>query len=102
MYEKARKTIEALPHTAEGYNRATAILKDRFGKECEIVKCFVKEIMELPHIPTANVKKIHEFHDKLAYCVQSLETLKKLDAVNDTVSMTLEKLPAIRPGRSCP
>ncbi|CAB4014348.1 Proto-oncogene tyrosine- kinase receptor Ret, partial [Paramuricea clavata] len=96
LCEKARKTIEALPHTAEGYNRATAILKDRFGKECEIVKCFVKEIMELPHIPTANVKKIHEFHDKLAYCVQLLETLKKLDAVNGTVSMTLEKLPAIR------
>jgi hypothetical protein len=96
LCEKARKTIEALPHTAEGYNRATAILKDRFGKECEIVKCFVKEIMELPHIPTANVKKIHEFHDKLAYCVQSLETLKKLDALNGTVSMTLEKLPAIR------
>ena len=48
LCEKARKTIEALPHTAEGYNRATAILKDRFGKECEIVKCFVKEIIELP------------------------------------------------------
>jgi hypothetical protein len=67
-HEKARKTIEALSNTAEGYNRATAILKDRFGKECVIVKCFFKEIMELPHTPTANVKKIHEFHDKLAYC----------------------------------
>jgi hypothetical protein len=52
--------------------------------------------MELPHIPTANVKKIHEFHDKLAYCVQSFETLKKLDAANGTVSMTLEKLPTTR------
>ena len=96
LCEKARKTIEALPHTPEGYNRATAVLKDRFGKECEIVKCFVKEIMELPYIPTANVKKVHEFHDNLAYCVQSLETMKQLDAVNGTVSITLEKLPAIR------
>ena len=96
LCEKAKKTIEALPHSSEGYNRATAILKDRFGKDCEIVKCFVKEIMELPHIPTADVKKIHEFYDKLTYCVQSLETMKQLDAVNGTVSMTLEKLPAIR------
>jgi hypothetical protein len=42
------------------------------------------------------VKKIHEFHDKLPYSVQSLETLNQLEAVNGTVSMTLEKLPAIR------
>lgn len=90
MCEKARKTNEALPHTAEGYNRATAILKDQFGKECEIVKCFVKEIMELPYIPTANVNKIHEFHDKSACCVQSLETMEQLDAENGTVSTTLE------------
>ena len=96
LCEKARKTIEELPHTAQGYNRAIAVLKDRFGKDSEIVKCFVKEILELPHIPTANVKKIHEFYDKLTYCVQSLETMKQLDAVNGTVSMTLEKIPAIR------
>ena len=31
-----------------------------------------------------------EFYEKLAYAVQSLETLKKLDAVNGTVAMTLE------------
>ena len=36
--DKARKTIEALPHTAEGYNQAISILKDRFRKESEIVK----------------------------------------------------------------
>ncbi len=32
----------------------------------------------------------------MTYCVQSLETMKQLDAVNGTVSMTLEKLPGIR------
>ena len=68
LCEKAKKTIEALPHSSEGYNRATAILKDRFGKDCEIVKCFVKEIMELPHIPTADVKKIHEFYYETDIC----------------------------------
>ena len=93
LCDKARKTIEAPPHTAEGYNRTISILKDRFGKESEIVKTFGKEILDLPHIPTANTKKKHE---KLPYSVQSLETLKQLDAINGPVSMVLDKLPAMR------
>ena len=96
LCEKAKRSIEALPHTSEGYNQAISILKDRFGKESEVVKTFVKEILELPHIATANIKKIHDFYEKLSYCVQSLETLKQLDAINGTVSMVLDKLPAIR------
>ena len=96
LCEKAKKAVEALPYSAEGYNRAVAILKDRFGKESEVVKAYIKDILDLPYTPSANPKKILEFYEKLAYSVQSLETLKKLDAVNGTVSMTLEKLPNIR------
>ena len=55
------------------------------------MKTFVKEILELPHIATANIKKMHDFYKKL-----SLETLKQLVAINGTVSMVLDKLPAIR------
>ena len=43
---KVKKTIERLPHTAEGYNRAVSILKDRFGKEGEIVNAYVKELLD--------------------------------------------------------
>ena len=93
---KVRKTIEALPHSAEGYNRAISILKDRFGKESEIVKAYVKDILELPYTPTGNPRRIHEFYDKLSYSVQSLETLKSLHEVNGMVSLTIEKLPIIR------
>ena len=85
-----------MPYTAEGYNRALAILKDRFGKDSEVVKVYVKEILVLPYTPSSNPKRILEFYEKLAYSVQSFETLKKLDAVNGTVSMTFEKLPNIR------
>ena len=93
---RVRKTVEALPHSAEGYNRATSILKDRFGKQSEIVKAYVKEILELPYSPTGNPRRIHEFYDKLSHSVQSLETLKSLHEVNGMVSLTLEKLPIIR------
>jgi hypothetical protein len=48
----------------------------------------VKEILDLPYTPSSNPNRILEFYEKLAYCVQSLETLKKLDAVNWTISMT--------------
>jgi Arc/MetJ-type ribon-helix-helix transcriptional regulator len=96
LCEKAKKAIEALPYTAEGYNRAVSILKDRFGNDSEVVKAYVKEILDLPYTPSTSPKKIHEFYERLAYSVQSLETLKKLEAVNGTVSMTLEKLPNIR------
>ena len=43
-----------------------------------------------------NAHRIHEFCDKLTFCVQSLLTLGELDQVNGYVSMTLDKLPAIR------
>ena len=93
---KVKRCVEALPFTPEGYNRAKAILKDKYGKESEIVNSYVKEILELPHITTANPRKIAEFSEKLSYCVQALETMKRLDSVQGNVSMTLEKLVAIR------
>ena len=30
---RVRRTVEILPHSAEGYNRAVAIVTDRFGKQ---------------------------------------------------------------------
>ena len=48
---KVKRSVEALPFTVEGSNRAKAILEDKYGKQSEIVKCYVKEIVELPYIP---------------------------------------------------
>ena len=73
-----------------------SILKDKYGKDSEILKADNKEILELPVIFGVSVKKIHEVTDRLTFCVQSLETMGKLDQVNGNVSVTLDKLPAIR------
>ena len=96
--KKVGRTIEALPFTAEGYNRAESILQERFGKENEIIKAYTKEILELPTVTSANPNKINEFSVKLTYCVQALQTLGKLEQVNMTLETleTLEKLPGIR------
>jgi hypothetical protein len=94
--DSVKREVDALPFTSEGYNRAKAILTEKYGKESEIVKAYVKEILNLPHISSANPKQIAEFGDKLIYCVRSLESLKKLDEVKGLTTMTLDKLPAIR------
>ena len=44
---KVKRRVESLPFTAEGYNRAKSILQDQYGKTPEIVKAYIKEIMDL-------------------------------------------------------
>ena len=39
---KVKRCVETLPFTPEGYNRAKAFLKDKYGKESEIVNSYVK------------------------------------------------------------
>ena len=87
-----------LPFSQEGYNRAKSILTEKCGKTSEIVKAYAKEILELPWVISGvwNIKKIHEFNDRLGYCVQSLETMGKLKQVDGYVSLTSDKLPGIR------
>ena len=93
---KVKRCVEALPFTPKGYNRAKAILEDKHGKEPEIVKCYIKEILGLPQITGANPRKVAEFYEKLTHCVQALETMEKLSQISGNVSMTLEKLSGIR------
>ena len=72
------------------------ILKERFGKDSEIIKGYTKEILELPTLTGTNPKAISDFSEKLTYCVQALQTLNKLEQANGATLMTLDKLPGIR------
>jgi hypothetical protein len=45
-----QKSIDGSPFTVEGYNRAKSILKEQYGKESEIVKACVKDIIDLPTV----------------------------------------------------
>ncbi len=67
-----------------------------YGKESDIEKCFVKEILDLPNISGTDPHKIKEFCETLTHSVQALETMVKLDNVKGNVSMTLDKLSGIR------
>ena len=45
---KARKSIDGLPFTSDGYERAKAILTERYGNSSEVEKAYVKDILDLP------------------------------------------------------
>ena len=75
---KVRITIQGLPFTTEGYERARNILKTKYGKPSEVVNSYVQNIMSLPNIHGCQTSKIHEFYETLMYNVRSLETLGKI------------------------
>ena len=93
---KAKRKIEALSFTPEGYNRTKSILLEKYGKKSEIIEAYTEEIFDLPTVPNASPKKTCEFSEKLTSCVQILQKINKLEQLNGAASMTLDKLPAIR------
>ncbi len=70
-----KRSVESLPFTLEGYNRAKTILETKYGKESEIEKCFVKEILDLPNISGTDPHKIKEFCEILTHSLQVPETM---------------------------
>lgn len=61
--------IEVLFFIVEGYNCVKSILKEKFGKDLEIIKVYIKEIFELFIVIGINFKVISDFSEKLIYCV---------------------------------
>ena len=93
---KVRLLIDALPFTSEGYLRAIAISKAKFGKPSEVSAAHIQCITSLSIIPNSNTNRIHEFYEKLVISVQALETMNKLKEINGYMRLTLDKLPGIR------
>ena len=95
MEPQVQSSIDGLPFTTKGYERAN-ILKTKFGRENEIVNAYVSSIMSLPVIHGANPNKVSQFYEILCSSVQALETMGKLGELNGYVRMTLNKLEGIR------
>ena len=58
---KVRALVDGLPFNTEGYERAKAILKTKFGKPSEVTNTHIQFIMSLPTVTQNNVIKIHDF-----------------------------------------
>ena len=90
------ESIDGLPFTSEGYQRAKNILTSNYGKISEIVRAYIDNLNALPVITGSQPSKIHKFCQTLNYNVQSLETLGKLSSCFSMVRGVLDKLPGIK------
>ncbi|XP_028405750.1 uncharacterized protein LOC114528320 [Dendronephthya gigantea] len=93
---KVRASIDGLPFTSEGYERAKNILKTKYGKPSKVSNAHVQQIMSLQTVRGSQPGRIHEFYGTLVTNVQALETLGKIREINGYVRATLDKLPDIR------
>ena len=93
---KVRNLIDSLSFTSEGYQKAKDLLTRRNGKESEVVRTYVRNILELPTVHERNVKKIHEFYEALLFNVESLRTLKSLYKLDAADRFTFDKLDVIK------
>ena len=66
-------------YKCEGYTRANNILISKYGKSSKLANS--QNIMSLPHINSVNLKKIHEFTEKLLGSVLALEAMDKLKEI---------------------
>ena len=85
-----RRSIDGLPFTADGYERAKGILCECYGNSSEVEKAYVGDILDLPKISGNQPRKIHQFYERLLYDVQSLETMGKLSEINGNVALTID------------
>ena len=93
---KVRSTIDGLPLTTEGYERAKQILKTRYGKPSEVANAHIQNIISLPIVHGTHPGKILDFFEKLVTSIQTLETMGKLKVMDGYARTTLDKLPGIR------
>ena len=93
---KVRYLVDGLPFTAEGYDRAKEILKQKFGQESEIISAHVAKITSLAVVRNSNPAQIQEFYAVLVRHVQALETMDRLNSVNGYTRTILDRLPGIR------
>ena len=96
LVPSVRASIDGLPFTSEGYERAKHVLKTKYGKSSEVANTHMQCIIGLSTIHGVDTAKIHVFHEKLTSHIQVLETMGKVKEIGGFVRATLDKLPDIR------
>ena len=96
LESKVCGSIDGLPFTSEGYQRAKNILTSNYGKMSEIVRAYIDNLNALPVITGSQPSKIHNCCQTLNYNVPSLEMLGKLLSCLSMVRGVLDKRPGIK------
>ena len=96
LVPSVRSSMDGLPFTTEGYERAKTILKTDYGKPSEVGNAHMQCIIGLPPIHGSHPARIHDFYGKLTTHMQVLDTMGKLKEIRGFPRTTLYKLPGIR------
>ena len=100
---EALKVIKccAVMQPSEGYAKARALLKERFGNDYRISETWVRKVTEGPVIRNNEGNRLQELADDLRSCKETLEAMKKLEEIDTRRSMVriVERLPQFLQGR---
>ena len=61
---KDRKSMDGLPFTPEGYEKAKSVFKEHYGNDRKVEKAYVKDILDLPDVSGNQSPKI-QFYEWL-------------------------------------
>ena len=90
---KPKEDALGLPHTIDGYEEAKRILKETYGKDVKVHKTLILELETLPEITNIRrTRDIHEFYNRLAREVRTLNTMGKIATAQAHVSQYLTNL----------
>jgi len=81
---KAKKVVEccAVMQPSEGYAKAGALLKERFGDNYVIAEAWVKRVTEGKMLSPHDREGLQEYADDLRSCEQTLKAMNYLNEVN--------------------
>jgi len=95
---KARQVIAgcAVMSPDEGYSRAKALLKSRFGNEYTIAEAWIDKVCSGPGIKPMDRQSLQNLADDLVNCYDTLKAMACLSEVNNqkTLVKIIERLPA--------
>ena len=100
---EALKVIKccAVMSPSEGYAKAKALLKERFGDDYKISEMWVKKVTEGAIIRHGEGRSLQELADDLRSCKETLEAMNKLEEIDTRRSMVkiVDRLPQFLQGR---
>ena len=83
----AARAISGLPMTSQNYEKATEILKERFGRNQVLINAHMGSLSKIS-APSADVQQLREFCNSSESNIRALETLGTL-----LIPILLKKLP---------
>ena len=91
----ASNVIAGLALTNTNYQKAIALLTERYGQKHKIINAYMKSLLDLP-APQSNLSSLREFYDTAESYIRGLESLGQQEETFGTmlIPILMDKLPS--------